>query len=241
MKKIINKKLCYIISFVLFITLSYIVVGLLQFKKNVIKTNATPSTQKVIVLDAGHGKPDEGAVGLYGTTEEAINLQITLKLQKLLEQSGAKVLLTRSDQNGIYSTDSNKIKDKKISDIKNRVEIGNTDGVDIFISIHLNKFSDSVYSGWQTFYQKNNEESKKLATFIQEGINNEISETKNDRKVLPLTDIYIMDHVKVPTVTVECGFLSNEKEVNLLRNDEYKNRLAWGIYMGIQDYFSKNI
>ena len=68
-----------------------------------------------------------------------------------------------------------------------------------------------------------------------------ISETKNDRKVLPLTDIYIMDHVKVPTVTVECGFLSNEKEVNLLRNDEYKNRLAWGIYMGIQDYFSKNI
>ena len=145
------------------------------------------------------------------------------------------------DENGIYSTDSNKIKDKKISDIKNRVEIGNTDGVDIFISIHLNKFSDSVYSGWQTFYQKNNEESKKLATFIQEGINNEISETKNDRKVLPLTDIYIMDHVKVPTVTVECGFLSNEKEVNLLRNDEYKNRLAWGIYMGIQDYFSKNI
>ena len=232
-----NKKIIYIISLVAFVALSYAIVGVLHFKKNAITTNATPSTQKVIVLDAGHGKPDEGAVGIYGTTEEAINLEITLRLQKLLEQSGSKVILTRSDENGIYTTDSEKIKDKKISDIKNRVEIGNTDGVDIFVSIHLNKYSDSVYSGWQTFYQKNNEESKRLATCIQEGLNKEISETTNKRTPLPLTDIYIMDHVKAPTVTVECGFLSNEKEVKLLQDDAYKNRLAWGIFIGIQEYF----
>lgn len=232
-----NKKIIYIISLIIFVTISYVIVGLLQLKKNTITTNATPSTQKVIVLDAGHGKPDEGAVGLYGTTEEAINLEITLNLQRLLEQSGSKVILTRSDENGIYTTNSEKIKDKKISDIKNRVEIGNTDGVDIFVSIHLNKYSDSVYSGWQTFYQKNNEESQKLATCIQEGLNKEITETINNRTPLPLSDIYIMEHVKAPTVTVECGFLSNEKEVKQLQDTEYKKRLAWGIFMGIQEYF----
>lgn len=232
-----NKKIAYIISFVLFIIISYTITGVLSLKNNSINANATPSTEKIIVLDAGHGKPDEGAVGIYGTTEEAINLKIVLKLQALLEQSGAEVLLTRSDENGIYSENSNTIKSKKISDIKNRVKIGNTEGVDIFVSIHLNKFEQEKYSGWQTFYQENSEDSHNLAQCIQEGLNNEISETENDRVPLKLKDIYIMDNVKAPTVTVECGFLSNKIEAKQLEDESYQNRLAWGIYTGIQEYF----
>lgn len=179
-----------------------------------------------------------GAVGFFGTSEQAINLSITLKLQKLIEQSGAKVILTRSDENGIYSKNQESIKSKKVSDIKNRVEIGNNSDADILISIHLNKFPESsYYSGWQTFYQKQNEDSKLLADCIQNNLNRNIQKD-NNRKIMQITNIYLMDKVKIPSVIVECGFLSNEEETKKLRTDDYQNSLAWGIYSGIQEYFS---
>ena len=181
-----------------------------------------------------------GAVGFNGTTEEAINLSISLKLQKLIEQSGSKVVLTRSDENGIYSLDSKSIRNKKVSDIKNRVEIGNNSNADLFISIHLNKYPPSeVYRGWQSFYQKDSEESKRLANLIQTNLNKNI-EFKNNRKPMQLTGVYIMENVKVPTVVIECGFLSNPEETNLLKTDTYQDKLAWGIYIGLQEYFTNN-
>lgn len=204
--------------------------------KKSIATNATALTSHVIVIDAGHGKPDEGAVGVYGTTEEAINLKIALKLQALIEQSGGIVYLTRSDENGIYLPDATSLKERKVSDIKNRVSIGNQEDVDIFVSIHLNKYPSNIYSGWQTFFQEDSEESIKLANAIQNGLNSAIS-TPNDRVPLSLKGIYIMDKVENPTVTVECGFLSNETEAKKLEEDEYQEKLAWGIYIGIQEYF----
>ena len=234
-----NKKFLIPILLIVTIITSYIICKKITVKKNSTEVNATPSTSKVIVLDAGHGKPDEGAVGIYGTTEEAINLKITLKLKALLEEGGAQVILTRSDENGIYSSECTTIKSKKVSDIKNRVKIGNTEGVDIFVSIHLNKFEQEKYRGWQAFYQQNSEDSKALATCIQEGLNVEITEYKNERVPLKLSNIYIMDNVKAPTVTIECGFLSNKEEAKLLEEDEYQSRLAWGIFEGIQNYFIK--
>ncbi len=233
-----KKRIICFFVFCIFLVYSFIVAGILKLKdeNESIMTNSTAVTSHVIVIDAGHGKPDEGAVGLYGTTEEAINLKIALKLQALIEQSGGIVYLTRSDENGIYSADSNTIKQMKVSDIKNRVAIGNQEDVDVFISIHLNKYPESIYSGWQTFYQSDNEESLKLATCIQEGLNNSIS-TPNNRVPLPLKGIYIMDNVENITVTVECGFLSNEYEAKKLQEDEYQDKLAWGIFIGIQDFF----
>ncbi len=205
-------------------------------KNNTIVTNSTAVTSHVIVIDAGHGKPDEGAVGIYGATEEALNLKIALKLQNLVEQSGGIVYLTRSDENGIYSVDSTTLRQKKVSDIKNRVALGNQEDVDAFISIHLNKYPSQIYSGWQTFFQNDNEKSKYLASCIQGGLNASIS-TTNTRVPLPLKGIYIMDHVENTTVTVECGFLSNPEEAKKLEDEEYQDKLAWGIYIGIQEYF----
>lgn len=205
-------------------------------KNNTIVTNSTAVTSHVIVIDAGHGKPDEGAVGIYGATEEALNLKIALKLQNLVEQSGGIVYLTRSDENGIYSVDSTTLRQKKVSDIKNRVALGNQEDVDAFISIHLNKYPTQIYSGWQTFFQNDNEKSKYLASCIQDGLNASIS-TPNTRVPLPLKEIYIMDHVENTTVTVECGFLSNPEEAKKLEDGEYQDKLAWGIYIGIQEYF----
>lgn len=237
----IRKKYIYIIGFVCFFLAIYGIISFVRLndKEVLTQVNALPITNKVIVIDAGHGLPDEGAVGFNQTTEQAINLSIALKLQKLIEQSGAKVILTRSDENGIYSIDSKSIKNKKVSDIKNRVEIGNSNDADLFISIHLNKYPPSqIYRGWQTFYQKNNEKSQMLAKMVQETLNKNI-ELKNDRTPLPITGVYIMDKLNIPTIIIECGFLSNPEEVNLLKTDDYKNKLVWGIFNGLQEYFAK--
>lgn len=203
-----------------------------------IETMALPVSNKVIVLDAGHGTPDEGATSSDGISEASINLSITLKLQKLLESSGATVILTRYDENAIYELDSKTISQKKVSDIKNRVKIGNESSADIFVSVHLNKIPQKQYSGWQTFYKDGNEDSKTLATSIQDNLNLAIN-TVNNRVPLKLDNVYIMKHVEIPIALVECGFLSNDAEESLLVTDEYQNKLAWGIYNGIMDYFNK--
>ncbi len=171
-----------------------------------------------------------------GTTEAESNLKIALKLQNLLEQSGATVILTRSDENAIYDIDSKTLKQKKISDIHNRVKIGNESSADIFVSIHLNKIPQSQYWGWQTFYKQESVQGQKLATTIQNTLNESIQK-ENKRVASKIDNVYIIKHVEIPTTIVECGFLSNAEEEQLLLTDEYQNKLAWGIYTGIMDYF----
>ncbi len=178
-----------------------------------------------------------GASSDTGVTEEEINLKIVLKLQELLEQSGTTVILTRSDENGIYDLDKKTIRSKKVSDMKNRVEIANTSDAEAFISIHLNKIPQNQYYGWQSFYQSDNEKSKQLATDIQNNLNYTIQK-QNKREISALSGKYIMDNVKIPTVTIECGFLSNAQEASDLQNDSYQDTIAWGIYGGIMDYFN---
>ena len=202
----------------------------------VLPVSSTPVTAHTVVLDAGHGLPDGGAVSQNGVSESSINLSIILKLQELLEASNCNVILTRSDENGIYDADA---KNKKASDLKNRVELANDPIAEILVSVHLNKISGEKYYGWQTFYQKTSENSKKLANNIQNNLNYSIAR-ENKRTILPLTNIYLMDNSKIPTVTVECGFLSNNEDTRLLQTDEYQNNIAWGIYGGIMDYF-KNL
>ena len=187
----------------------------------------------------GIGTPDEGAESSDGITEAETNLKITLKLQKLLEQSGCTVILTRSDENSIYDLDKTTLREKKISDVKNRVKIGNESSADIFVSIHLNKISESQYYGWQCFYNTKNENSIDLAKSIQDGLNETI-EKENDRVAMKLNSVYIMKNVEIPISIVECGFLSNPEEEKQLLEDSYQERLAWGIYDGIIKYFNKD-
>lgn len=178
----------------------------------------------------------DGAVSKDGISEAEINLKIALKLQNLLEQSGATVILTRSDENGIYDVDKTTLKQKKVSDIRNRVKIGNSSSADIFVSIHLNKIPQSQYDGWQTFYKSGNEQGKKLSESIQVSLNESI-EKENKRVAKTIDNVYIVKHVEIPTTIVECGFLSNPEEEKKLLEDDYQNRLAWGIYNGIINYF----
>lgn len=205
-------------------------------KEETKETVVLPVSGKTIILDAGHGIPDEGAQSSSGTTEAQTNLKIALKVQNLLEQSGSTVILTRSDENAIYDLDSKTLRQKKISDIHNRVKIGNESSGDIFVSIHLNKIPQSEYFGWQTFYKEGNKEGKKLAESIQATLNNSINK-ENNRVAKTIENVYIIKHIEIPTTIVECGFLSNPEEEKQLLDDEYQNRLAWGIYNGIINYF----
>ena len=201
-----------------------------------ISTVSLPASGKTIVIDAGHGVPDEGAESSRGTTEAETNLKIALKLQNLLEQSGCTVILTRSDENAIYDLDKTTLREKKISDIHNRVKIGNESSADIFVSIHLNKIPQPQYDGWQTFYKEGSEDGAKLAKYIQANLNEAIQK-ENNRIAKTIDNIYIIKHVEIPTTIVECGFLSNPEEEKMLLEDDYQNKLAWGIYNGIVDYF----
>ena len=205
-------------------------------KEPVKETVSLPVSGKTVILDAGHGVPDEGAQSSNGTTEAESNLKIALKVQNLLEQSGCTVLLTRSDENAIYDIDSKTLKQKEISDIHNRVKIGNESSADAFVSIHLNKIPQSQYYGWQTFYKEGNADGKKLAVAIQNSLNNAIDK-ENNRVSKTIDNVYIIKHIEIPTTIVECGFLSNPEEEKQLLDDDYQNRLAWGIYSGIINYF----
>ena len=231
---IINKKRIYFILTT--IMLSVISFSVFPKTEKTVQTVSLPVSGKTIVLDAGHGLPDQGAESADGITEASINLEITKKVQSLLEQSGCNVILTRSDENGIYDLNSNTIREKKVSDIKNRVKIGNESSADAFVSIHLNKIPQSQYYGWQTFFKVNNQESEELAKSVQEELNSSIQK-ENKREALKITGKYIIEHVEIPITIIECGFLSNPEEEQLLQQVEYQDRLAWGIYNGIMDYF----
>lgn len=231
---VLNKKRITIIMLSIFVSV-FIFIFTTEIKTTV-PTVSLPISGKTIVIDAGHGKPDEGAESSTGTTEAAINLKIALKLQNLLEQSGTTVILTRSDENAIYNIDSKTLKQKKISDIHNRVKIGNESSADIFVSIHLNKIPESQYDGWQTFYREGSSEGQKLAVAIQNNLNNTIQK-KNNRVAKTIDNIYIIKHVEIPITIVECGFLSNPEEEKQLLEDKYQDKLAWGIYNGIIEYF----
>lgn len=201
-----------------------------------VETVSLPVSGKTVILDAGHGGEDQGAESANGITEAETNLKITLKVQKLLEQSGCTVILTRSDDNAIYDIDKQTLRQKKISDIKNRVKIGNNSSSDIFVSIHLNKIPQSQYYGWQTFYKNGNEQSQKLATSLQNSLNESIQK-ENKRVPLKIDNVYIIKNVEIPTSIVECGFLSNPEEEAQLQTEEYQDKIAWGIYTGIIGYF----
>lgn len=228
-----KKKIAFILSCTI---ISIVFFNFTTIPLSTIETSSTPVSNHVVILDAGHGLPDGGAESSDGVYESSINLSIVEKLQKLLEASSCTVILTRSDENGIYELDADTIRQKKVSDMKNRVEIGNNSNAEVFVSIHLNKIPSSKYSGWQTFYQSENENSLKLANTIQDNLNYSI-QRENNRVPEKVPDIYLAKNLEIPFTIVECGFLSNSNECELLQTENYQEILAWGIYTGIMDYF----
>lgn len=228
---IIKKK--WLISVFIFIIATIFILCM----NNVLEASKTMTLNKVIVIDAGHGGIDGGAVGKNGTIESQVNLEIALRVRKLLEQDGAIVLLTRDEDVGLYS-ENGTIRNKKNEDLRNRKKLRNESNADIFVSIHMNSFSESKYYGAQTFYPKNSEESKRLAELIQEELVRVI-DNGNNRVAKQKNDIYLLKDCSIPTALVECGFLSNPREEKLFQEEKYQEKVAWSIYIGILRYFGE--
>jgi N-acetylmuramoyl-L-alanine amidase len=194
------------------------------------------SISKVILIDAGHGGIDGGAVGSTGTIEKNINLSIAKKLKGYLEEQGYAVIMIRETDEGLYLPYGT-IRNKKNQDLKTRKSFIDEYKVDVFLSIHLNKFAEEKYYGAQVFYLKENRESQKLANIMQKELQT-ILNRGNKRVEKPSNDYYLFKGNTIPSVIVECGFLSNHEEEALLNNDEYQNKLAWAIFSGLIKYFT---
>ncbi len=194
---------------------------------------------KTVIIDAGHGGPDGGTSAADGTVEKDLNLQIALKLNELLKAMGVKTVLIRDTDISIHDDAAKTIRQKKISDLKNRLKIINETKDSVFISIHQNHFGESKYRGAQIFYSKNNLNSQILADSIRLPVISYL-QTDNTREIKPSgTDIYLLHKANSPAVMVECGFLSNQAETENLKNENYQQRLAFTIAIGIIDYFKK--
>lgn len=191
--------------------------------------------RKTVVLDAGHGGSDSGKISVTGSLEKDLNLMIVKELQGILEENGYEVILTREDENGLYSESD---RNRKIADMKERCRIVNESGADIVVSVHLNSFTDPKVNGAQVFYYKHSAEGKELAASIQNAFRNNLN--PDNKRVEKSNDTYYMLlNTKLPTVIAECGFLSNEEEARLIDTEEYRKQIAQAIFCGINDYYEK--
>lgn len=208
-----------------------------------LQTNHTASSNIngiKILIDAGHGYPDGGAIGNSGVLEKDINLSVAKKLGKLFLNGGAVVYYTRTDDYSVAFNCNDNIKSGiKLKDLKMRTEMIKEYNPDIFISIHMNKFSDSKYSGAQVFYDGYTEKSKILANSIQKCLKDFADKTNTRKEKNSNGNIYILKNTDVPSVLVECGFLSNKNEEKKLISDEYQNFLSYAIYTGTMKYLEK--
>ncbi|MCX7842234.1 MAG: N-acetylmuramoyl-L-alanine amidase [Clostridia bacterium] len=204
--------------------------------------NTVRSTEKVVMIDPGHGGEDPGAVSDYnGIKEKDINLGIASYLRELLEQDGYKVIMTREEDKLEYEPGTRNIIQKRKQDLLRRKKMMDEGGANIVVSIHLNKFPQTQYFGAQTFFPPNSPESQKLAHSIQMSIR-EMVDPQNKREALVKKEpIIILKNNKTTTAIVECGFLSNPEEEKKLGSTQYQQNLSAAIKKGIDAYFASKI
>ncbi|MCP1121986.1 N-acetylmuramoyl-L-alanine amidase CwlD [Bacillus sp. AFS018417] len=196
-----------------------------------------PLSGKIIVLDAGHGGPDGGAVGGGDIVEKDITLEITKKVRDYLQEQGALVILTRNGDYDLADKSTKGYSRRKAEDLKKRVDIINKSDVDFFVSVHLNALPSGDSKGAQTFYYRSLVENERAAKFIQAELRTSLENTKRSAKTI--SRVYLLKHAKTPGVLVEAGFLSNVNERYLLNSEKYQQKVSAAIYRGILRYFTE--
>jgi len=188
-------------------------------------------------IDPGHGGIFPGKVATDGTLEKDINLSIGQNLASLLSQSAAEVILSRTTDSDLLTTDNGEsLLKKQQLDLHARTQLAIGTNCDYYISVHCNSIPSPQWHGAQVFYKPNDTESQHLAETIQYYLTCELQNTT--RQALPRDDTYIFKNTPMPAVIIECGFLSNEEECNLLKDDFYQQKIAYAIFLGISDYLS---
>lgn len=198
----------------------------------VVRATSSPKALYTIVIDAGHGGRDGGAVGkTTGISESVLNLQYALCLKEACEQFGFDVVLTRSTMDGLYDESA---ANKKKSEMEKRKNIINNSNADLVISLHMNSFPLSSSEGAQVFYAKGSEQGFNLAKSIQNSLSKSF---ESARDYVTVGDYFVLNYSNIPATLVECGFLSNPEEEKLLQTEEYRKNFCYSILAGVINYF----
>lgn len=203
-------------------------------EEQAVYTMGSSEERSLVVIDAGHGGHDPGKVSADGTLEKDINLSIAQKLQSLLEQNGILVVMTREEDKDLASENA---ANRKNEDLRARVHLLQETSPVLMVSIHQNSYPEADVDGAQVFYYSGSEEGKLLGTIVQESLKSEIKDG-NHRVAKANKDYYLLKKSVCPAVIVECGFLSNPKEAVLLATEEYQEKLAFAIHLGILEYIN---
>lgn len=240
-----NKPILYALKFALiaaFSCLIIIFIGLYMSNRKASEQSSSASysfSGVTLIIDAGHGGEDAGAVAVDGTLEKDLNLQISNLLCALFELNGTAVRMTRTSDTLLYDYygDLNDYTgQKKVYDLKNRLKIAMEYENPVFVSIHMNKFSIEKYSGMQIYYSASSEQSQSIARTIQE-YNKSYLQKENNRQIKRAdSSIYVLDKISAPAVLIECGFLSNQNELSLLKNEDYQASLALVLFSSVSNF-----
>ena len=238
LKNVKHKSVLIILLFIILIVL--LIIYTAKTNESFTGVSGNVFNSRTVIVDAGHGGADGGTTGVDGSVEKEINLQIAQKLNRLLSLYGFNVIMTRETDDSIHSSDSATLRQKKVSDIHNRMKIINGNPDAVFVSIHQNHFADTSVHGTQVFYSKNNHLSSVLAQKIQDSVAKNI-QTDNTRQIKKSgTEIYLLYNSKSPSIMVECGFMSNKNDLSLLHDDDYQKKIALSIADGILNFYKES-
>lgn len=231
-----NKLNTVLIILTFFTCISIIIYTAQLMENNISVINSIQQDDLMLILDAGHGGIDGGCSTADGKTEKDINLNIMLSVRDLSKMFGYETEVTRDTDKSIHDKDITGIKNQKISDMKNRLELFNKFNNAVCISIHQNTFSDPQFKGAQMFYSNQNTESEQLAAIMQKRFVNNL-QPDNQREIkLCGSELYLCYYCTNPAIMVECGFLSNAEEANKLTNNSYQQKVAFTVFSGINEY-----
>ncbi len=185
-----------------------------------------------VVIDAGHGGIDPGKIGVNGAEEKDINLEIALLVKQYLELQDVEVIMTRETEEGLYDANAD---NKKVQDMKRRIEIIDEKDPALTVSIHQNSYPEEYVKGAQVFYYTGSTEGQKLAELLQDSLVERL-DSENHRQIKANDSYYLLKKTASPIVIVECGFLSNGEEAQKLCDKTYQQRVAWAVHVGILQY-----
>lgn len=226
-----KKKIRLLIMFV--VVLGIIVLS--QKLSSYVQSAVVGEKEVQVVIDAGHGGEDPGKVGVNDVLEKDLNLQIAQKVKKHLEEAGVPVVMTREDDQGFYDSS---VSNKKLADMQKRVELINETKPKLAVSIHQNSYADGSVKGAQVFYYAGSKEGEAFAALMQEELRTLDSE--NTRQIKANDTYYMLKNTEVPTIIVECGFLSNAQEAEKLTRDAYQEAVAQAICSCIIKWLDKS-
>jgi len=234
----------FALEFAIFCIISaLIIVGLmlpfLRFTLPSPSRNAEAEASFTIVIDAGHGGEDGGCEG-NGLVEKDLNLDIAMRLASLFHKSGINTVMTRETDILLYDVNSDYEGKKKAQDVRRRLQIANEQNNPLLVSIHMNYFAQTQYSGLQVWYSKNDPRSRTLANLIQSSVKSSLQ--PNNKRAVKEADssIFLLHNANFPALLIECGFLSNPEEARALAEEDYRQKLAESIFNAIMTYISQN-